>query len=119
MEEAGISPKLMNEDIIESVAVYHYAVYGEDGTYDDSSDTAWNAVYKEPAMIRELAPALCSTAYLSMNPYYEIVRSGGTDVTVTMKQEADEAEPRVISCELDLNRISEETAETYQLHPVS
>ena len=119
LEEAGISPKLMNEDIIESVAVYHYAVYGEDGTYDDSSDTAWNAVYKEPAMIRELAPALCSTAYLSMNPYYEIVRSGGTDVTVTMKQEADEAEPRVISCELDLNRISEETAETYQLHPVS
>ena len=53
-KKRAISPKLMNEDIIESWRFYHYAVYGEDGTYDDSSDTAWNAVYKEPAMIREL-----------------------------------------------------------------
>ena len=85
LEEAGISPKLMNEDIIESVAVYHYAVYGEDGTYDDSSDTAWNAVYKEPAMIRELAPALSGKNVVLFHEAYEYVaRDYGMQVVYVM-----------------------------------
>lgn len=116
LEEAGVRVEELNADMIAQVGIRYTDVYeSQDMTAEEAvrAKAAYDGrevIYDEKEDINTLSKALIFRDYYDMNPYYEADRADNADATVTF------TDPRInpyrvsrgASCQIDLNRLTED-----------